>query len=475
MGTPLRTLTLAALLAAALHPRADTPSAAAWRAEDIDVRRSLAVTEVDILRRFEFQRVLDQLAGQSGVPGMTGLALFQQWWDTQNPRPGMRGPGVHCDDEQDPLGQPTLNAFPYTCRAAYARHEGAEAAANPFPSAYMPVGLFNRFDLAPADGSHCGEYRIAYARRSGLADENRRNFILFEAAMPNPQPDLGLKGCKRIAQFWAALSKENGADKRARRLEAFFFDGVEGLPPVVHVAHYGDNPQGHGQIRTNQFMIDPAVPPKVWSLREYKLRRYACTGHGCTMQAVVPGPNRNNPYGPLFGATSTHAKTSAFQAEFAAHVPALAASTLDAIDMAVPDTYSSGQSQASGSSEGNYPLHFQSAPAEFRQRIEAALPAGTALTAADVVTRARAMSCAGCHRASNNAALGGGLVWPPSLGFTHVSERLEPGAGPPRHELSQALLELFLPARRRVLVDFLNDKPPKTRRPADPIGGRSVH
>ncbi|HUG23685.1 hypothetical protein [Piscinibacter sp.] len=474
MGTPLRTFTLAALLVATLEPRADT-SSAALRAEDIDARRSLAVTEVDILRRFEFQRVLDQLVAQSGVPGMTGLVLFQQWWDTQNPRPGLRGPGVHCDDEQDMHAQPILNAFPYSCRAAHAGHEGSEAASNPFPSAYMPVGLFNRFDLAPADGSHCGEYRIAYARSSGLDDANRRNFILFEAVMPNPRPELGLKGCKKIAQFWAALSKEPGADKRARKLEAFYFDGIDGLPPVVHVGHYGDNQSGLGQIRTNQFMIDPAVPPKVWSLREYKLRRSSCTGHDCAALAVVPVPNKNNPYGPLFASTSTHARASAFQAEFATTVPALAAQTLDEIGMAVPDAYSSGQSQASGSSEGDYPLHFQSAPAEFPQRIEAALPPGSALTAGEVILRARAMSCAGCHRSSNNAALGGGLVWPPSLGFTHVGEQLEPGADPPRHELSRALLDVFLPARQRLLADFLNDKPPKVRRPSDPIGGRSVH
>jgi hypothetical protein len=45
------------------------------------------------------------------------------------------------------------------------------------------VGLFNRFDLAPFDGSHCGEYRIVYAKHSGIANSLARNMIIFEAAL----------------------------------------------------------------------------------------------------------------------------------------------------------------------------------------------------------------------------------------------------------------------------------------------------
>ena len=43
----------------------------------LDARRSLAVTEQPILERFSFQRVLEQLAADSGVPGLTSLSLFQ--------------------------------------------------------------------------------------------------------------------------------------------------------------------------------------------------------------------------------------------------------------------------------------------------------------------------------------------------------------------------------------------------------------
>jgi hypothetical protein len=87
----------------------------------IDVRRSLVVTEQTILSRFSFQRVLTQLATQSGVPGLTATALFQQWWDTQNPAPGAYA-GPHCDDTVTPPIGSTINGYPYLCR------DGAEGA-----------------------------------------------------------------------------------------------------------------------------------------------------------------------------------------------------------------------------------------------------------------------------------------------------------------------------------------------------------
>ena len=74
----------------------------------IDVRRSLVVTEQTILARFSLERVLSQLAAQSGVSGLSALQLFQQWWDTQNPNPGSYA-GAHCDDNVDSYGEPLLN------------------------------------------------------------------------------------------------------------------------------------------------------------------------------------------------------------------------------------------------------------------------------------------------------------------------------------------------------------------------------
>src|SRR5688572_28729567 len=132
---------------------------------DIDVRRSLVVTEKPILERFSFERVMQQLVDQSGIPGLTPLALFQQWWDTQNPGPGL-GQGAHCDDQVEAGVGPVLNGYPYLCRPASS--EGGQAACDPIapgsPCAYIPIALFNRFDQAPENGAHCGEHRIVYAK-----------------------------------------------------------------------------------------------------------------------------------------------------------------------------------------------------------------------------------------------------------------------------------------------------------------------
>lgn len=444
---------------------------------DIDPRRSLVVTEQPILERFPLQRVLDQLVAQSGVPGLTSTALFQQWWDTQNPTPGTVA-GPHCGDEVDAAGQPALNTFPYACRPAPA--EGGEVDSLPFPDtasnpgAYVPIGRFNRFDLAPADGSHCGEHRIVCARRSGIATGNNRNLLIFEAMLPNPHPGQGLKGCFRIAKFWADLTTESALARRAEALERFYFTGVANVPPVVHVNHFGSNALGAGQIRTNQFM-QTAASPRTWTLREFKLRR-TCAGGACTALTMVPVTDKENPYGPLFGLTGSHPRLDAFQQHFVSQVATLAAATVPDIAFSNPvDAYNSGQSQASGSDETIYQLG--EAPSLLRSQLEAALAGlGSALTPDNIVARAQALSCAGCHRLSRNADLGGGLVWPPSLGFTHVSERdTETVGGVTRFQISPALTDVFLPKRKQVLDDFMDDKPLNVRSPKSPIGGRRTH
>jgi hypothetical protein len=171
----------------------------------VDARRSLAVTEKSILSRFSLQRVLTQLASQAGTPSVTALQLFQQWWDTQNPNPGTYA-GPHCDDTVDAQLGSVVNGYPYLCRQGA---EGAQAECDPFAPAsacaYIPVGLFNRFDQAPENGAHCGEYRIVYAKESGVASTSDRNLVIFEAALPNPHPQQGLKGCQQIVDTWGDL------------------------------------------------------------------------------------------------------------------------------------------------------------------------------------------------------------------------------------------------------------------------------
>lgn len=440
----------------------------------IDVRRSLAVTEQTILSRFSLQRVLTQLVQQSGVSGLSATGLFNQWWDTQNPGPGLY-PGPHCDDTTSPGMGSTLNGYPYLCRAGA---EGAQATCDPFAPgsgcAYIPIGLFNRFDQAPENGAHCGEYRIVYAKASGVTTTSDRNLLIFEAAMPNPHPQQGLKGCQSIVDTWADLTNEDDIQRRASTLEQFYFYGHGNISPVVSIANYGDNPLGAGQIRTNQFSNTTSG----WSLREFKLLR-TCTATGCSALRMTPVTDKHNAFGPLFDANSSYASTAQFRSFFPTQAANLNATSVTALDIDVPDVFNSGQSQASGvtANEMRYALSFGSPYNPLRSDLQTQLTAlGSVLTPDDLVLRAQALTCAGCHRLNNGVALGGGLTWPSSLGFTHVTEReTETVGGELRYLLSEALISQFLPARKLIFEDFLNDRPHPSKGPTHPLNGSHSH
>lgn len=446
----------------------------------IDARRSLAITDAPILARFPLQRVLEQLIGSADVVEPDAATSWRQLWDVFNPGPGL-GLGAHCDDSVGDGGVGSLNGYPFTCRPAPA--EGAQASCDPFaagsPCAYLPVGLFMRFDLAREDGAHCGEYRIVYAKASGRTDGADRALVIFEAAMRNPHVNQGLRGCQRLVRAWAELSDEPDLTERADLLEEIYFDGWQEFDPVVQWSNFGDNPLDAGQVRTNQFVQPLTLPRRVWSLRELKLRRV------CAPECVlrwVPVTDKVNPFGPLFAVDGapTGGTAAAFQAELVDRVPGLAGPSIASIGLHVSDAFNSGQSEASSSTpESNYVVQFGAGPPGFRAALQTRLTAlASPLTPDHIVARAQAMSCAGCHRFSNNADVGGGLLWPPSLGFTHVSERdvdLEVVGGVTRYKLSPALVDSFLPARAALVKDYLDDVPRPVRPPDAPLGGRWVH
>jgi len=440
----------------------------------IDVRRSLAVTEQTILSRFSLQRVLTQLAQQSGVPGLTATQLFQQWWDTQNPNPGVF-PGPHCDDVVTPGVGSTLNAYPYLCRNGA---EGAQASCDPFAAgstcAYVPIGLFNRFDQAPENGAHCGEYRIVYAKQSGITSTTDRNLLIFEAALPNPHPQQGLKGCQQIVSTWADLSNQNDIQARASSLESFYFNGKGVISPVVSISNYGDNALGAGQIRANQFSNTTTG----WSLREFKLLR-TCSGNACSAMRFTPVTDKNNAFGGLFAPSSPLPAAGQFLSFFPTQVADLAGPTVPSLDINMSDVFNTGQSQASGATaaEMRYPDYFGGGENQIRSAVQTQLTAlGSPLTPDEIVLRAQALSCAGCHRLSNNVPIGGGLTWPASLGFTHVTEReTETVDGEVRYRLSDALVNQFLPARKAIFEDYLNNRPHPSKSPDHPLNGWRTH
>jgi hypothetical protein len=402
----------------------------------VDARRSLAVTEKAIVSGFTLRAVLDKLASQSGVTGLTGTQLFRQLWDTQNQSPGVTT-GPHCNDGP-------VNGFPYRCRTI----DGAQAQ-NPDTelSSYVAIGLFNRFDLAPVNGADCGEYRMVFARPSSF----RRSLIIFEAVLANPRPDLGLEGCRPVAKFWSDLSTNTDVTSRKNALVNFYFNGLSGFMPVVHVENYGLLGAGRsttGQVRTNQFLEDP------WLLREFKLKK-TC-GTSCSM-VFQPVSDKTNPFGRLFASGSTEPLAAEFQNTFfPSQVEALAKNDLNAFNYVVPDKFNTGESAAAFGGPDDYNGQFSST-GTFANNIQAKLTQlNSPLTPAQIVARAKALSCAGCHQLSNNQPLGGGLTWPSSLGFTHVSEQVQSGPEGERFTISPALTDVFLPQRKAVLENFMN-------------------
>ena len=441
------------------EPGAGPLKATSASAATLEIHRSLIVTDQVILDpAFSFKTVMDQITATSGT-NVTSLQLFQQWWSTQNQGPGST---ARCNDELTG-GVPSFNGFPWACPRA----EGAQASVNPFtpatnnPNGYVPIALTNRFDLAPTDGANCGEYRIIFAKNSGITSTTNRNLVIFEAVLPNPDPSAGLAACRPVAQFWADLSSVDVVSERVQRLQQFYFTGIPGFEPVIRADHFGARltSMGHatarGQIRSNQFMQSP------WLLREWRL---VVDNRGLNRKLrMVPVTVKTNPWGAAFNTASTDARSISFRSELVQKTSQLAAASLMGISVDIDDDFNTGQSVAQGA-ENNYGTHFQagvSSDPSFANAIAQELLAigNTTLTPQNVVDRALTQSCAGCHRLSDGAALGDGLVWPASpIRFVHVTEvggATETGPDGPRWAISAGLRDVFLPHRRDVLEQYL--------------------
>lgn len=436
--------------AACMQAGEPTDDGLAERTDALLAHRSFAVTEKHLIDDFTLERVLKQLVVQSGIPGLTPLDLFQQFWDTQNPAQQSAGTaGPHCDDQHTWLGVPGLNDFPWECP----REEGFQAWVDPFGAdpLYIPIGLFNRFDLAPANGSHCGEYRIVFAMRPGheLSRGRERNFIIFEAILPNPDPSQGLYGCVDVAKFWHDLSFYPDWLVR-QELDRFYFEGLGGgFEPVVHVNHYGLmlGAEGYacstGQIRTNQFNDGP------WVMREYKLA-LDCRCGPCNLQAI-PMTVKSNPYGDLFRAGTPEPLAPDLQNTLVQGIWDLSVNDLNRISYSVDDSLNAAESPID--LPNDYP--FQAGNnGQLHAAIQAALPPGSPLNSHDIIERAMTQSCAGCHLLSDGRHLGNGLHWPHSLGFVHISEFIDQNGFYP---ISEALKEVFIPFREEILVNYLED------------------
>jgi cytochrome c peroxidase len=126
-------------------------------------------------------------------------------------------------------------------------------------------------------------------------------------------------------------------------------------------------------------------------------------------------------------------------------VPLLIGSSLNGLSLATPNTFNAGESDEQDTSN-DYGVQILP-DTTFQNSIQTKLTAlGSSLTPANIVDRATTQSCAGCHDVSNGDSLGGGLTWPSSNNFTHISES---------RTLSPALTGTFLPHRANLLATFL--------------------
>jgi hypothetical protein len=229
---------------------------------------------------------------------------------------------------------------------------------------------------------------------------------------------------------------------------------------VVSLNNYGNNPRSLGQVRTNQFLPGaPNTPPPPWLMREFKLVSDCTALPSCTLK-FVPATVKTNPFGGLFNPTSGHPQAPAFRSHFLTQVASLAVNDLNRFNYTVPDAFNSGQnnSQVPGIVD-DYLAQFGPGPSPFHQAIGQELArVGSTLTPNDIVARAQALSCGGCHQRSSGRPVGGGLTWPASANFVHSSETDDP-ADPSRFNLSPALRNQFLPLRRTVLEGYLQASP----------------
>lgn len=403
-----------------------------WANAEIVTSRSLAVTEVEILSRFSFEDVLDQLIRENGTEDLqTGRELWTQWLATNG----------NCDD---------FNGYPISCRGGE-----LETDADPFTIDnfnYQAVGLFNRFDLASADGSDCGEYRIVFAREHN--DFAQEKTLIFEARLSNPQPEAGLAGCSDIAQFWASLTNMDANEARADALESFYFSGIAGIKPVLHPDHF-QRLDGSGQVRTNSFLENTE-----WSMREYGIRRDCSIDCQLVFKQM---PTKENPFLALLDDTAFQdwlIDTIAIPGE------GLLANSVNELTFPVPEVFNSGESLSPESRVRPLfiPNIADNMPAVLSERIADKLAVlGSSISAEQLINRANSLTCNGCHHTSspsfsgNNDDLGFAATFPDVDRFRHVQLSVDTIDAPngPRYKMSDALKIEFLPYRKQVFEEYL--------------------
>ena len=396
----------------------------------IDPARVLLETNLEALGSTSLRDVFDALASNAEMSG-DGFRLYQEVIDSYaSADQGVLADAVHCGDETTD-GVPTLNGYPITCNRFEHNHIDD-------PEGFFATAFVNRMDLAPQNGAHCGQQRVIFS-----SNTFSRMFMILEAQIPNPAPELGIQGCAPLAQFWLDQDSIDDAFVRGERLREAFLTGAPdleafGFGPFMTATNLTI---GSGQIRTNQFDSFP------WTLREFKL---ALDGASVT---AIPFPVAESPPGLLWNENIDSPQGEACRESFLNAVGGLLTNDLNQMSFIVDDICKDSESRNDFSE--NYVSQLSEG---FRGQLEERL-LGTNLTPEDAANRAQfAGSCIGCHVEANGAFLGDGVTAPFSNDFVHVFEfpsRCESEQGE-CFTPSPALRQAFLPSRMRVLGQVLD-------------------
>ena len=374
----------------------------------LNPRRSLIETGQQAVAAFSLSSALGAIEANSGIAPNPNL-LYRQIIDSYSSAPGKEPTATHCGDETTD-GSPSLNGFPIRC-------DRLEAQQIDNLGQWFPLAAVNRLDLAPSDGSHCGQQRLIFANNAPIG--NGRMFMILEAQIPNPHPECGVAACRPLAEFWANLSQVSDAGSRGKQLAGAYLSGdptlvANGFPAFLNVRNLS---VGTGNIRTNNF------DDFEWTLREFKVMTDTSGG-----TRAIPFPVVDAPHGELWNDTSSLPAGDTCRKSFITAVDHLLSD--DPAEMAFPvdDTCYDSESPNDGMTQ-NYPFHLGNGSGNFRSLLQERLT-GTGLTPEDIAARARfAGSCMGCHEESNGTSLGHGVTAPSSNEFVQVDEELTENCG----------------------------------------------
>jgi hypothetical protein len=431
-------------------------------------QRSLFERNEAALGGFSVAETLTRIATNGNVAG--GVAWYNNLFKTTARSETFPGePGPFCNSAGFPQ---LINGFIVGCAGNASTLVGQI-------DKWEGLSVANRFDLAPEGGENCGEQRVSFYIPPGRVTAPLRSFMIFEAVVPNPQPQLGLDGCRAVQNFWAGLSIIADPAARGAKLVQAFYTGepsltAAGFKPFFSFENFGPN---KGRVRA---VAQGGSPFPLWDFREFRLN----VGGG-----VVAMPVAQSPAIAAF-ASDTHPKSAQCHAELLSSLGTLIPANFNFMGVDLPPACFDGASGNFGTklediiTVGGQPAY----AAALEARANQIFP-GVGLTAVQLMARAQfSGTCIGCHHRPPDSIpsrdLGQGLTLPfvtpgpgealDDVSFTQVNNlRQEPcategaDAAQTCFKLSPVLGGIFLPHRKTVLESYFRS-PVGTFRPPAP-------